>query len=205
MLGICRPDARPPLTVTWCGRSLLAARCCLALVLIHSEQCRRNMLSEKDLSPTIHFTSKNQLKRSQLSKNHLTPSHFISLHLARCTDAVHPQNAHPPKKCVIIHSSLFFLPPFRLQPTDGVELLSLLTLPLALAPRALARPPGASTSCVAALSPPSVSLSLSVEAHGRGRASSHTLCRLPVLCRSSVGVRPDQALLPREAIKCEPR
>jgi hypothetical protein len=60
----------------------------------------------------------------------------------------------PPKKCVIIHSSLFFLPPFRLQPTDGVELLSLLTLPLALAPRALARPPGASTSCVAALSLP---------------------------------------------------
>jgi hypothetical protein len=64
-------------------------------------KCRRNMLSEKDLSPTIHFTSKNQLKRSQLSKNHLTPSHFISLHLARCTGAVHPQNAHPPKNALL--------------------------------------------------------------------------------------------------------
>jgi hypothetical protein len=118
MLGICRPDARPPLTVTWCGRSLLAARCCLALVLIHSEQCRRNMLSEKDLSPTIHFTSKNQLKRSQLSKNHLTPSHFISLHLARCTDAVHPQNAHPPKKMCYYPLVLILSPSFPVA-TDG--------------------------------------------------------------------------------------
>jgi hypothetical protein len=45
---------------------------------VRPENAEGNMHSVHDLSPTIHFTSKNQLKRSQPSKKHLTLSHFIS-------------------------------------------------------------------------------------------------------------------------------
>jgi hypothetical protein len=53
-----------------------------------SENTKENVSSWNLLSPTIHFTLKNQLKPSQLSKKHLTPSQFISLHPAEHTDVV---------------------------------------------------------------------------------------------------------------------
>jgi hypothetical protein len=117
MLGICRPDARPPLTVTWCGRSLLAARCCLALVLIHSENAEGTCFLRKIyLRPftSPRKTNSNDLNCRKIISLHLTLSHFIS----QGAQVPYIPRTHTPQKMRYYPLILILSPSFPVA-TDG--------------------------------------------------------------------------------------